>query len=127
MPTTNYNPLLARANFMEKVEYKDYYHDAWIEELDPLSPEIHEFISALSQFRNYSYAGEQLTTICNQAHGTTTTVWIVLMVNGLLSRTDLRIGMILKIPTIDNIRQVMNSRNIQRLTKVQAFGSQILT
>lgn len=129
MPSNNYNANFLRTTLMNEIRYDEYRQGdiKLIEELDPLSPEIHEFISDLSVFADYTYIGEQLTTVCNRYHGCTTTVWIVLMVNGLMSRTDLRVGMVLKIPTYDNLIYVINRRNIRRVTDVNKFGTRILT
>ena len=126
MPTTNYNPNFARSNFLREVSYYVPYYDSNVVELDPLSPEIHDFIERLTEFTDHSYIGEQLTTLCFQYHRCTTTVWIVLMVNGFLSRTELQPGMIIKFPTLNAINVAIREILQERFAKTQAFGSTIL-
>ena len=126
MPTTNYNPAFARAGFLSEIKYEVPFYNQTVVELDPLSPQIHEFINGLTEFSNHSYVGEQLTTICNDYHKTTTSVWIVLMVNGLLSRTELQPGMILKIPTLENMQYVIRKMQQDKLARTHAFGSTVL-
>lgn len=108
-----------RTGMMRQVEYSAIHPTLLIlnqvVERDPLSPEIHEFIDSLYEFSIYEWGGEQITTVCQKYHGTTTTIWIVLMVNGLLSRTELRRGMVLRIPTMNCIREILRRMNLANI------------
>lgn len=126
MPTTHYNENFARSKFLREVEYYVPYYDQTVVELDPLSPEIHEFINRLTEFTQHTYIGEQLTTLCHKYHNSTTTIWMVLMVNGFMSRTELQPGMTLQIPTLTTINNAIRSLLQDRFAKTQAFGSTIL-
>lgn len=102
MATTNANPQYYRSNFMDKV----FDPQTGYEEVDPLSPRIHEIINGITSWQIHPYkAGERLTTIANFYHGTTSTWWIILMFNGLVSTMELQPGMLLKIPSLSQFRE----------------------
>lgn len=126
MPTTNFVETYRRSRFLDEITYYVPYYDEQVIELDPFTPYIHEFISRLTVFTSVTYMGEQLTTLCHRYHGTTTTRWIVLMVNGLMSQTELRNGMNLQVPTVENMQEVTNQLLREKIANVQSFGSTIL-
>ena len=122
---TESNQEYQRAGFMRKLEYLTVepttYEMAQKAELDPLSPEIHDFIDSLNEFTMVTWQGQQITTLCQLHHGTVTTIWIVLMVNGMLSRTELRNGMELRFPTPAALRNSLTIHS--RRTVANANGS----
>lgn len=121
--TTHFLPELARSEFMSVVTYTVPYYDDVVVEIDPLSPKLHDFVNALTSFYEYPYAGQQLTTIAYEYHRTTTTVWLILMVNGLLSRTELMPGMILKIPDLNDIQKVLRNMQLSQFRTPKVFGT----
>ena len=105
--TTNCNPNFFRSVVNASVSYNIVNADGSItaiSELDPFSDTIHNFVNSLTVFEQLQYNGENFTLTVYKNYGTTTLIWLVLMVNGLLSRTELRPGMVLKWPLLANIQ-----------------------
>lgn len=99
--TTNYDPDYLRSNFCDAISYPVVNTDGSIgiiKELDPYSLDIHRLMESLTLFTSLKYTGQQFTTMVYNVYGNTTLIWLVLMYNGLLSRTELRTGMVLKFP-----------------------------
>ena len=96
-------PEYYRAARMDKV----LNEDTGLSEVDPLSPRLHEMLRSFSRWQVITYAGERLTTIAYNVHGTTSTWWLILMFNGLDSMNELQPGMRLKIPYLQDIRAAL--------------------
>jgi hypothetical protein len=106
-------PQYFRANFMTQVTYKILDPTTGAPtpytELDPLSDTLQTLVDSLQTFTLSRWTGQQFTTLVYQAYGNTTLIWLVLMVNGMISRTELRKGMIIRWPVMVEIQAAMNS------------------
>jgi hypothetical protein len=109
MSSTVGNDRYLRSNYCASASYDviDSNGVRTIRELDPLSPKFHEFLERLTAYDIVEYKGQQFTTMVYQYYGNTTLIWLVLLYNGLLSRTELRVGMMLKFPYLAQIHEAL--------------------
>lgn len=119
MPSTNAKPSLYRQAFSDTVLDSVTGYN----ELDPLSWDLHRFLNALTVFSVYRWQeGDRLPTVAYRAHGTTSTWWIILALNGLTSLHELQPGMLLRIPSLDQIEaarlNVAASTRVPRLITI---------
>jgi hypothetical protein len=119
--STKAAPQYFRANFMSEVTYTIF--DATtgepqsFTELDPLSQNLNDLVDSLQRFTMIRWTGQQLTTLVYRVYGNTSLIWLVLMCNGMISRTELRMGMVLRFPLLADIQsainQITNTNNSQ--------------
>jgi hypothetical protein len=115
--STNCAPTYFRANMMDLVTYPIVNANGSVSqftERDPFTLMLHLFIEKLTVFQVEKYTGQQFTTLVYKKYGNTTMIWIVLMVNGLLSRTELRSGMMLRWPIKEQIDAVMQEFTLNK-------------
>jgi hypothetical protein len=119
--STNCDPDYFRSGLMDTVSYTVYNNDGsvgQITECDPLTEKFHQIIGSFTRFETERYTGQQFTTIINRKYGSTTPIWLVLVVNGLFSRTELRSGMMVRYPLKEDvdaaIRQLKLTPNFQK-------------
>jgi hypothetical protein len=119
MTTSNANPAFYRQNYMDAKTYEIVSENGdvfTVSELDPLSESLQRFLEELTLFEIVDYDGRQFTTIIYEKYGTTSLWWLVLLVNGLLSRTELRVGMALKFPILQEVQNAKMKLPIVRDT-----------
>lgn len=122
--STNANPIYFRATFMTQVTYDIIDQNGDLDsftELDPFSEQLMDLVDSLTRFTIIRWTGQQLTTLVYNAYGNTTLIWLVLMCNGMVSRTELRNGMMLRLPYLSDINawQVQNAINVASIGDVK--------
>jgi hypothetical protein len=123
--STNVNTAYFRANFLDEITYDIVDTNGMLNsftELDPFSLDIHLLVDSLQRFTTVKWTGQQLTTLVYATYGNTTLIWLVLMCNGMLSRTELRMGMILKFPFLADI----NAWIAQNIVTTNSIGNTLL-
>lgn len=91
--------------------------------IDALDQKLVDALESISSFNEVVWAGVKLTTLCFQAHGTPNTKFLVLAFNGLGSETELRPGMVLRIPTKPGLDEVMKRAYA---VKTNGIGSTVM-
>lgn len=113
--STKVNSQYFRANFENTVTYDVITNIGTLEsftELDPLSESLHDFVDSLSRFIIKRWTGQQFTTMVYEVYGNTTLIWLVLMCNGMVSRTELRRGMLVRFPYLEDIQAYMTQQAV---------------
>jgi len=93
--STNYSP-----KYLQTEHHKVGSNGLW---QDPLSPAVIGLRKAVTKYSTITYRGEPITTICRNEYNTTTIWWIVLMYNGYIHPSEIKVGSLLKLPNRDQI------------------------
>ena len=113
--TTNCDVAYFRSNFLQNIAYPVINTDGSVgavREVDPFSSDLHRLLEKLTLFTTQTYTGQQFTTMVYKAYGNTTLIWLVLLYNGLMSRTELRPGMVLKFPLKEQVDQYIRDSKV---------------
>lgn len=115
--STACNPNYFRANFMDQVTYTivgTNGEQVEFTDCDPLSPQLQLLLENLTHFEVVKYTGQQFTTLVYNKYGNTTLIWLVLLVNGFMSRTELRSGMMVRWPLQSQIDAAIQQLNLNK-------------
>jgi hypothetical protein len=110
--TTNCDADYFASTFHDSVSYNVINTDGsvgTVREIDPFSVNIHRLMENLTLFTTQTYTGQQFTTMVYKVYGNTTLIRLVLLYNGLLSRTELRPGMVIKFPLKEQIDEFIRN------------------
>jgi hypothetical protein len=109
--STNYDSRYALENILPK--YQLEFPDGSIQfKRDYMGSKIIRILKQIKNFSTYRYRGfEVITTLVNQAYGTTTPAGLVLMYNGIAHPLEIVPGTILKFPDLTPITDYLQRKN----------------